>query len=171
MENMLLSAKHQGEIEEVVIKEMEAYKRVRDQKLAETRGSFEQDINILEKENEKLRDKIKGLEEKQSKDKGIQEEISILNKKFMDLKNENLSLRKKNNKMSRPVKTSEVAKWVKESFPGRLVFHEKALALIEATQTSEVDMNLLCDAIEFLGKEYRSTDWKNKRRRKKCHLF
>jgi len=155
MENMLKTAKQQGEGEEVFLKEMEDYKRLRDQKLAEERGFFDQSITALEKEKEKQSNRIKQLEERLTKETTEQEHLNILNGELNTLKEENRKLKTQIEKLCRPSKTTEIPKWVEDSFSGRLIFHEKAVTLIESTQTAEVDMVLLCDALEFLAKEYR----------------
>ena len=155
MENMLKTAKQQGEGEEVFLKEMEDYKRLRDQKLAEERGFFDQNITSLEKEKEKLTNRISQLEGRLTKETTEQENLNILNGELNTLREENHKLKTQIEKLCRPIKTMEIPKWVEDSFSGRLIFHEKAVTLIENTPTSEVDMALLCDALEFLAKEYR----------------
>jgi len=57
--------------------------------------------------------------------------------------------------LGRPKKTDEIPDWVEKYFSGRLIFHDKAKNLISKTSTTEVDMNLICDAIEYLAHEYR----------------
>ncbi len=155
MENMLKTAKQQGEGEEVFLKEMEDYKRLRDQKLAEERGFFDQNITSLEKEKEKLTNRISQLEGRLTKETTEQENLNILNGELNTLREENHKLKTQIEKLCRPIKTMEIPKWVEDSFSGRLIFHEKAVTLIENTPTYEVDMALLCDALEFLAKEYR----------------
>lgn len=54
----------------------------------------------------------------------------------------------------RPETTAEIPKWVSDNFEGRILFHNKAVDLITKTPTQEVDMKLLCDAIEYLATEY-----------------
>lgn len=55
----------------------------------------------------------------------------------------------------RPKTPKEVAKWVQDNFQGRLEFHQKAVKKLEAAPQNEVDMQLLCDALEYLAHEYR----------------
>lgn len=56
---------------------------------------------------------------------------------------------------NRPQRTEDISAWVEERFKGRLIFHERAKDLIGRTKTSEVDLALICDALEFLSTEYR----------------
>ena len=155
MENILLSAKQHGQGQEIFLKEMEDYKRLRDQKLAEARGEFDQTISALEKEKEKLSNRIRQLEERSNKEAIEEEGVNILNEELFALREENIKLKEQIEKLNRPNKTTEIPKWVEKCFSGRLILHEKAVDLIANTQTSEVDMALLCDALEYLSKEYR----------------
>ncbi|MCI2057082.1 MAG: hypothetical protein LKJ86_08055 [Oscillibacter sp.] len=55
----------------------------------------------------------------------------------------------------RPKTPQEIPEWVQERFAGRLEFHQRAVKLIQGVSASEIDMQLLCDAIEYLAMEYR----------------
>lgn len=55
----------------------------------------------------------------------------------------------------RPNTPQEIPAWVEERFSGRLILHTRAVHLIEAVSASDIDMHLLCDAIEYLATEYR----------------
>ena len=55
----------------------------------------------------------------------------------------------------RPKTPQEIPAWVASRFAGRLELHPRAVRLIEGVSASEVDMRLLCDAIEYLATEYR----------------
>lgn len=56
----------------------------------------------------------------------------------------------------RPRTPQEIPTWVEKSFHGHLEFHSRAVRLIEAVAPNQVDMRLLCDAIEYLATEYLS---------------
>lgn len=155
IENKLTAVEEQGEIKAVFLREMEDYKRLRDQKLAEARGLCEQEIGALEKDKNKLIKRIDELEERLPREAAEQEKLKRQEGKIKFLEEENSSLREKAEKLNRPIKPNEIPKWVEDNFSGRLIFHEKAVALIENTSTAEVDMPLLCDSLEFLAKEYR----------------
>lgn len=55
----------------------------------------------------------------------------------------------------RPKTPKEIVKWVQERFAGRLEFHAKAVKKLEDVPPNDVDMQLLCDALEYLAHEYR----------------
>ena len=55
----------------------------------------------------------------------------------------------------RPKTPGEVPAWVEKRFDGRMTFHQKAVRLISGTAPDEVNLPLLCDALEYLATEYR----------------
>lgn len=55
----------------------------------------------------------------------------------------------------RPKTPQEVPDWVQNRFAGRLEFHQRAVRLIQNVAANDIDMQLLCDAIEYLAVEYR----------------
>ena len=55
----------------------------------------------------------------------------------------------------RPKTPQEIPDWVQSRFAGRLEFHQRAIRLIQSVSVNDVDMQLLCDAIEYLAYEYR----------------
>lgn len=57
-------------------------------------------------------------------------------------------------KEQRPDIPSDIPKWVSERFEGRMIFHDRAVSLISDVKKSDIDINLLCDALEFLASEY-----------------
>lgn len=55
----------------------------------------------------------------------------------------------------RPKTPQEIPSWVQSRFAGRLEFHQRAVRLIQDVSANDIDMQLLCDAIEYLAVEYR----------------
>ena len=55
----------------------------------------------------------------------------------------------------RPKQPGDIPEWVEKSFAGRMIFHQKAVRLISGTSPDEVNMPILCDALEYLATEYR----------------
>ena len=55
----------------------------------------------------------------------------------------------------RPRTPQEIPDWVQNRFAGRLEFHQRAIRLIQSVSVNDIDMQLLCDAIEYLAMEYR----------------
>ncbi len=54
----------------------------------------------------------------------------------------------------RPATPQEVPEWVEKKFRGRMIFHERACDLICDVPVQDIDMRLLCDALEYLATEY-----------------
>ncbi len=54
----------------------------------------------------------------------------------------------------RPTETEDIPLWVEKKFEGRMIFHQRAVDLIRSVPTHEIDMKLLCDALEYLATEY-----------------
>jgi hypothetical protein len=119
------------------------------------------DLNMLKSAIIEKDDKIERLKEiidkLDAKDDVWIAEIEKINHSYDEridkLKQE---LKRKDILLGRPKKTEEVPDWVEKYFSGRLIFHDRAKSLISKTPTTEVDMNLLCDAIEYLAHEYRA---------------
>ena len=118
----------------------------RDRHIQET-ISLNKEIEKLKKENEKL------LGQKE-KGEVSREELEKLQDDIRMLKDENEILRHDLHRLSAPKKPQDIPSWVKEHFSKTLIFHPKAVSLIEAVKESEVDMEILCDAITYLATEY-----------------
>ena len=57
----------------------------------------------------------------------------------------------------RPELPCEVSEWIEERFAGKLIFHQKAKDLISSVEPGDVDIRMLCDALDFLATDYRSS--------------
>lgn len=55
----------------------------------------------------------------------------------------------------RPHKPISVEAWCHNSFCGKLILHDRAKAIMQKIPASQVNMKLLCDALEYLATEYR----------------
>lgn len=133
-------------------------------KLESIKQVYKENINSLKLELEEKNMKISKLkhkislqgEELKNKDEEWQsklEEQEIIHAKQIDELND--KIKRMEQLLDRPEKPEDVVEWVEKHFSHRLIFHKKAKDLITKTLASEVDMDLLCDAIEFLGCEYR----------------
>ena len=81
------------------------------------------------------------------------EKLLLMTKKALTtqkLINEHLT-----DKLSRPTKLSDVAEWVETRFAGKIVLLSRAVKLLNSASPSNVDIDILCDAIEYLAEEYR----------------
>ena len=56
----------------------------------------------------------------------------------------------------RPKLPCEVSRWVQDEFAGKLMFHQKAVDLMDSVMPGEVDIKVLCDALEYLATDYRN---------------
>lgn len=57
-------------------------------------------------------------------------------------------------KLDRPTSHDQIAAWVQKYFPGRLLLHQKAISLLEDKSAQEVDLDLICDALDYLATDY-----------------
>ena len=59
--------------------------------------------------------------------------------------------------IDRPSKHSDIGKWVSAHFDGRILLHDRALSMLSQRESRDVDITLLCDALDFLGTDYWET--------------
>lgn len=59
--------------------------------------------------------------------------------------------------IDRPSKHSDIGKWVSAHFDGRILLHDRALSMLSQRESRDVDISLLCDALDFLGTDYWET--------------
>lgn len=112
-----------------------------------------QQINIEQKKNAKLADQIAGTEKwKEALRSQLMEQEAEYNRKLASKDEEILRLRAL---LLRPKTPKEVCGWVGIHYWDRLIFHPKAAGLMDSVGPGEVDLPVLCDAIEFLATEYR----------------
>ncbi len=57
-------------------------------------------------------------------------------------------------KLTRPTEHSEIAEWAARTFPGRILLHQKAVALLEDKSAKTVQASLICDALDYLATDY-----------------
>lgn len=131
-------------------KSIGALKKTHEHDLAGLRAQLEQrgqKIQALKAENEKLEE-----EKRQASD------TAEAYKAQADLVAQRLQteIEKRPLLTRRPHKAADFADWVGTYFADRLILHDKAVALMKKPQP-ELDMGLLCDAIEYLATEYRDT--------------
>ncbi|MCE5195887.1 MAG: hypothetical protein LLG09_01980 [Negativicutes bacterium] len=107
----------------------------RDRKIS----ALKEEIHNLDVRNRELREQMELLKEKHQTE-------------LQESKNEILRLR---NLKNRPVRPTEVAGWVAAEFKDRLVFHQRACAEMSAVEPNEINLELLCNALEYLATDYR----------------
>lgn len=57
-------------------------------------------------------------------------------------------------KLSQPKEHTQIAPWVQANFSDRLLLHSKAVSLLEDKSAREIDIALICDALDFLATDY-----------------
>ncbi len=134
-------------------------------KLESIKQIYEENINNLQRELEEKNNRIAKLKHKNSlKEKELKNIDAKWQRKIEKQKNMydeeiislNNKIKRKERLLERPTKPEEVPSWVEKYFFDKLIFHKRAQELINKTPIFEIDMDLLCDAIEFLAYEYRN---------------
>ncbi|HCO62495.1 MAG TPA: hypothetical protein DIT49_03505 [Clostridiales bacterium] len=57
-------------------------------------------------------------------------------------------------RLSRPTEHREIAAWVAEQFPDRLILHPRAVDLLADRSARSIRADLICDALDFLATDY-----------------
>ncbi len=143
--NLLKTLKTKEEIANYYSKEQEATAEKHRLELNKASSAASKIIENTQKEKDDLENKLRKLNE---------DLIS------MKTENKNLSMRlndeiqRRHILRDRPRLPGDVCQWVKQWFDGKLEFHEKAEKIMYKLQPEQVDLNLLCDALEYLATEY-----------------
>lgn len=122
--------------------------------------SWSERLRISEERNGLLEDKIKRLQD-QSEDM-LKQMHALRSESERTVERNSLQLREMEKEIEyykslreRPERADQVPAWVEKRFAKRLIFHPRARELITETPTNEIDLRLLCDALEYLATEYR----------------
>lgn len=122
--------------------------------LGKIHGEYAVDIGRLEREQVRLNKELEKFRTKQNAEQEAAERnVGQLKQTVKELSEETKWLR---DKACLPKDPCDVAEWVAKRYAGKLIFHDKAIALMEDLKIDEVDMELLGSALEFLAEEYRS---------------
>jgi hypothetical protein len=129
------------------------YSKVYSDQISQVHGNYSVEIAQLNKENRRLSEEIEKINSKfLAQEEAFEQRWQTLEDRNKGLITENQWLREKANLPKNP---AEVADWVAKRYPGKLIFHPKAVSLMEDVKAHEVNMELLCSALEFLAEEYR----------------
>lgn len=112
----------------------------------ETIDRQEKSINRLTEQLDSSDERMEGLREEYRKKLALAEErekMMVSRMKYLE------SLRE------RPNSPKDLARWAEGRFAGRLVIHSRAKKMLQALSPKEIDMQLLCDSLEYLAFEYR----------------
>lgn len=88
-------------------------------------------------------------------EKELKETQRLLSISQSDLTTERLINEHLSDKLSRPSRLADVAEWIQKQFEGKIVLHSRAVKLLNNANPSNVDIDILCDAVEYLAEEYR----------------
>jgi hypothetical protein len=105
----------------------------------------------------KLRRKIEELEQQNDSRKlEFENTYKQLESKYIsDLKKKEFLIEHLERKLHRPKTIYEIVDWVNETFKGKLTFNRRAIELIRNTTPDQIEIDLLCDAIECIACEWR----------------
>jgi len=134
--------------------------------------SFSEKVRLLESKIVELQGELlqgnkslRSIPNDSSEVKLKEEQIERLNAEFESAKRNEAILSRKictqeqiiqhlRNKLSRPTKIDKVAEWAAEQFSDRLLITDNAAKLLVKARGRAINLDLLCDAIEYLAEEY-----------------
>lgn len=117
----------------------------------------------IKKLNSELEEKERNISSLRSEKTKLEQNIRRLNLTIDDIKNThqqeieelNYVITRKDQHLDRPQKPDKIPEWVERNFKDKLILHPRACNMIKSTPLKEVNMNMLCDALEYLAYEYR----------------
>ena len=115
----------------------------------ERNDKIQQQANKITRLKNQLENERERIEEIQN---NAAKEIEVAHKKMAQMADR---IRYLESLPQRPKTPQEIPNWVQSHFAGRLEFHQRAIRLIRSVSVNDIDMQLLCDAIEYLACEYR----------------
>ena len=145
MEKMLKDIHTEADLRKLYEEKLTQLKDQDSKREAEIEGDKQRAVRKLELELEKSQKKQKTTEE----DSNLQRMKMIM----LNTENENLLHRLSITK-NRPTKPVKVCDWAMLHFGSQMIIHERAERLMKEIRNEEVDINLLCDSLEFLANEY-----------------
>lgn len=121
---------------------------------------YNEDINklkvICNDKDEQISHKNKQIEKLEDEKTTLQERIKMSEKDCCEkLDAMKAKIDRKQALLERPNHPNKVADWVKSSFEGKLILHQRAKEMMQNIAPSSVDLGLLCDSLEFLAIDYR----------------
>lgn len=133
----------------------------KDSILEDTRQNYIEEINKLNKIVEQKDEKILRVQWeinslKSEKENQLWEIQSIMQNHDMEKELWRQKEARYKQLLDRPRKPENVSEWVEKHFKHKLIFHQRAIDLMNKTLSTDVDMDLLCDALEFLAFEFRN---------------
>lgn len=123
------------------------------------RAESNEELKKRDRDNEKLQEQLKHQREYQSRLESEKDdlreahaiELEKLNAIILD-RDETIAYLKR--KIGQPKSHQDVPDWVKRNFSERMVFHDRAANLICDKSAQNVNLELICDALDFLATDY-----------------
>jgi len=119
-------------------------------------GELQQRDAIIAQKDLKIRRLDELLEHKDTEKNLLRQELEALteahDKKLTELQSEIDYLK---NRQNRPKDLSDIIPWVERYFSDELLLHPRAKDELAAVKSDEVNLPLLCDALEYLATDYR----------------
>ncbi|MDR1795709.1 MAG: hypothetical protein LBR25_09970, partial [Erysipelotrichaceae bacterium] len=149
IDRILRKASSSEESTQKLQKEISLGQEEQDHKLQAKEG----EIKDLQSRNSRLQGEIETLrKEKSEAGKPFEQRIEKL-KSQLERKQEVIQWLW--TRFERPKDFSEIADWAKERFDGRLILHKRAEDQLKKLPPDRLDIQVLCDCLDFLASEYR----------------
>jgi len=78
-------------------------------------------------------------------------EVDALRRQLADQREDIAYLKRK---LSQPKEHADIAQWAAEQFDGRILLHRRAVDLLSDRSARTTDVELICDALDFLATDY-----------------
>lgn len=133
--------------------------RASEEKLLNIGQHYKEEINklnlIIDDKDRKISRIHEDIQLSKFNDKLYEEQIEELhNSHSIEINRLIKEIERRDQLLERPLLVEKVPDWVDKHFQDKLIFHQRAKDLICRVK-SDIDMSLLCDALEYLACEYR----------------
>ncbi len=108
---------------------------------------------LLRKQIDRLWDQITSLYEEKAELRDAVDEAESQAQRLLDEKDREIT--RLHALLNRPKDLDGVTKWAEDYLSEGLIFHQRAKKELSAIAPGEVDLDLLCDALEYLATDYR----------------
>ncbi len=120
---------------------------------ADDRRHLQSMLDLKEKKIKRLTEQISAQESDMA---SLRQEKDNLEQRYLaELGKKDAKIRRLQILAERPACLAELPDWVRRFFDGKLLLHARALRELSDVTADEVNLPLLCDALEFLACEYR----------------
>lgn len=129
------------------------------QRLERERRQWQADLAQKEETIRQMSEQLRRQREyqnrlEQEKEQLRQEQARALDGLRLELEEQRAKTDYLRRKLSQPKEHSQISSWVETTFPNRLMLHPRAVALLEDRSARSVNVQLICDALDFLATDY-----------------